>query len=70
MKAPKITVNIIIIDMIMQYIVEKEILESCYDEINYTRLQKKIIIPAELVGYWGVKRIESFDHNKRGSILK
>ena len=70
LRAPKITQNIIIIKMTIEFMNKMEFPNKFYDKINQVRLQKRIIISVELVRVRENKRTEVFNNNKSQSILK
>ena len=70
LRVPKITQNIIIIKMIIEFMNKMEFPNKFYNKINQVRLQKRIIISVELVRVRENKRTEVFNNNKSQSILK
>ena len=67
---PKLTENIIIIEVARQFIKEKELKVHCFDKINYIRIHKRMILPVELVGARGRKQTEICDKIEARSLLK
>ena len=58
---PKTIENKRIMQTANKFIAEKKLKHSKWDKINHIRLQKKMIIPAELVGGRGRKQTEAYD---------
>ena len=70
LRAPKITQNIIIIKITIEFMNKMEFPNKFYNKINQVRLQKRIIISVELVRVRENKQTEVFNNNKSQSILK
>ena len=70
MELPTIISNITIIKLAEEFVKEKEEKLRIYNKINHVRLQKKMIILAELVGIRGMQSTQCFDNINEVSLIK
>ena len=69
-KSQIIKENKILIEFAAKYVKEKKLKNNMVDQMNYVRLFKNIIIPAEIVGARGLATIEYYNIIEEKSILE
>ena len=66
----KITTNKTIMQLVVEYIQQNKLKLEIFDQINYVRLYKKVILPVELIGSNGRIVTEYFKEIENKSMLK
>ena len=57
-------------DIVQEYIMEKQLDNSVLNKINMVWLWKKVYLPVELVGYYGKSKTKAYEHINEISIIK
>ena len=65
-----ITKNKTVIDIVQEYIIEKQLDHSVLNKINMVQLWKKVYLLVELVGYYGKNKTKAYKHINEISIIK
>ena len=66
----KITESKTLMEFVIEYTKEKKLRNEVFDQINHIRLDKKIILQAELVGAWGLATTEYYNRIKVESMIE